>query len=36
MSSTIRVRFYNPEDKGSLTLELPRHPRFPALTPLLR
>ena len=36
MSSTIRVCFYNPEDKRSLTLELPRDTRFSALTPMLR
>ena len=33
---TIRVRFFNPETKAELTLELPRDTRFSALTPLLQ
>ena len=32
----IRVRFYNPETKAELTLDLPRDTRFASLTPMLR
>ena len=30
------MRFFNPENKTELTLELPRDTRFSALTPLLQ
>ena len=33
---TIQVHFFNPETKGTLTLELPRDTRFSALTALLQ
>lgn len=33
---TVRVRFYNPEEKTELTLDLPRDICFSALTPMLR
>ena len=33
---TIRVRFFNPEEKTELTLDLPRDTHFSALTPMLQ
>ena len=33
---TIRVRFFNPETKGELILDLPRDTPFAALTPMLQ
>ena len=33
---TIRVRFYNPEEKTELTLDLPRDTSFAALRPMLQ
>lgn len=33
---TIRARFFHPESKETLTLELPRDTRFSALTALLQ